>query len=208
MNKKSNCCIIAKMMCNVIFYLLNVFKKQSIYMKNKKKKAGVIWFTGLSGAGKTTLATQLASWFKKQNIDHEFLDGEVFRYYLYLGLDYSREDRKKKAIKIGYVTHLLNKHNIWVIVASITAYRQDRAYIRKMINGKFIEIYVNCPLNVVKKRDTKGFYKKVAMGLEKNFSGIDSPYEPPIYPEIEVNTNKQTIAESFKIIKDYISTKL
>lgn len=174
---------------------------------NIRKGAGVIWFTGLSGAGKTTLATKVAKWFQQRGIEYEFLDGEIFRNYLYLGLGYSREDRRRKAVKIGYITQLLHKHNIWVIVASITAYRKDRAYIRKLVKKNFIEVYVKCPFEVVEKRDTKGFYKKVAAGKEKNFSGIDSPYEQPLRPQIEVRTDEQTIQESFEVIKKYLSQK-
>ena len=159
------------------------------------QKGVTVWFTGLSGAGKTTLARAVYDELKKRGHRVEILDGDVVRQYLTKGLGFSKEDRDENIRRIGFVAHLLTRNGVIVLVAAISPYRETREEVRRKI-GDFIEVYVNAPLEVCEKRDVKGLYKKARAGEIKNFTGIDDPYEPPLNPEVECRTDLESVEES------------
>lgn len=161
----------------------------------------VIWLTGLSGAGKTTIAHALAERLKEAGYRVEILDGDVVRQHFSKGLGFSKEDRIENIKRVAYVAHLLARNGVVVITALISPYREGRNYARQLI-GDFIEVYVKCPLEVLVKRDVKGLYAKALRGEIQNFTGISDPYEPPENPEVVVETDKETVEESVeKILK-------
>jgi len=168
-------------------------------------RAGVgytIWFTGLSGAGKTTIAHRVGE-VLEQRLGRrvEILDGDVVRTHLSKGLGFSREDRDTNIRRIGWVCHLLTRHGVPNIAAAISPYRDVRNEVRKMI-GSFVEVYAKCPVEVCEQRDVKGLYRKARLGEIKQFTGIDDPYEEPLDPEVTVSTDRETVEESaMKIIR-------
>lgn len=141
-------------------------------------KGVTIWFTGLSGAGKTTISREVEARLRAQGYKVEVLDGDVVRTHLTKGLGYTKEDRDENIRRIGFVAHLLTRNGVIVIVSAISPYRAIREEIRAKI-GNFVEVYVNAPLEVCEARDVKGLYKKARAGEIKMFTGIDDPYEPP-----------------------------
>ncbi len=159
------------------------------------QKGVTVWFTGLSGAGKTTLARAVYDELKRRGYRVEILDGDVVRQYLTKGLGFSKEDRDENIRRIGFVAHLLTRNGVIVLVAAISPYRATREEVRKKI-GDFIEVYVNAPLEVCEGRDVKGLYKKARAGEIKNFTGISDPYEPPLNPEVECRTDSERVEES------------
>lgn len=155
----------------------------------------VVWLTGLSGAGKSTIATGLAAELQGRGYPVEVLDGDEVRQHLSKGLGFSRADRTTNVERIAYVAKLLAKHGVVVITAAISPYREARARARQEI-GEFVEVYVNCPLEVCAARDVKGLYKKAMAGEIPAFTGVSDPYEEPEQPEITVFTDRETPAES------------
>jgi adenylylsulfate kinase len=161
----------------------------------KGERGFVVWLTGLSGAGKTTIAHALAERLKSAGYKVEILDGDVVRQHFSKGLGFSKEDRIENIKRVAYVAHLLARNGVVVIVALISPYREGRNYARQLI-GDFVEVYVKCPLNVLIERDVKGLYAKALRGEIQNFTGISDPYEPPENPEVIVETDKETVDES------------
>ncbi len=154
-----------------------------------------VWFTGFSGAGKSTIATALTEELKSQGYGLEVLDGDEIRENLTKDLGFSKEDRDTNIRRIGFVAKLLTRNGVIVLVPVISPYRAIREEIRKNISD-FIEVFVNAPLSVCEERDVKGLYKKVREGKIKQFTGIDDPYEPPLNPEVECRTDKEELSES------------
>jgi adenylylsulfate kinase len=155
-----------------------------------------IWFTGLSGAGKTTIAHRLSEVLQRRlGRNVEILDGDVVRTHLSKGLGFSREDRDTNIRRIGWVCQLLTKHGVPNIAAAISPYREVRNEVRKMV-GAFVEVYAKCPINVCEQRDVKGLYRKARAGEIKQFTGVDDPYEEPLSPEVTLNTDRETVEES------------
>jgi adenylylsulfate kinase len=154
-----------------------------------------VWFTGLSGAGKTTLAQAVADRLQIANLKVEILDGDVMRQHLCKGLGFSDEDRIENIRRIGFVANLLSRNGVIVLVAAIAPYRRIRAELKQNIDS-FIEVYVNAPLEICERRDVKGLYAKARAGLIPNFTGIDAAYEIPLAPDLECQTDRQTIAQS------------
>lgn len=155
----------------------------------------VVWLTGLSGAGKTTIAHALAERLRGAGYRVEILDGDVVRQHFSKGLGFSKEDRIENIRRVAYVAHLLARNGVVVITALISPYREGRNYARRLI-GDFVEVYVKCPLEVLIERDVKGLYAKALKGEIPNFTGISDPYEPPENPEVVVETDKETVEES------------
>ena len=154
-----------------------------------------IWFTGLSGAGKSTLSEAIEQRLKARGRNVEILDGDVVRTHLSKGLGFSREDRDTNINRIAFVCGLLTRNGVACISAAISPYREAREWAREQI-GNFVEIYVNCPIEVCRQRDVKGLYKLVDEGKIKGFTGVDDPYEEPLHPELIIETDKETIEES------------
>jgi len=151
-----------------------------------------VWFTGLSGAGKTTIAVQLEEVLRQRGKKVEMLDGDVVRTNLSKGLGFSKEDRDTNIRRIGFVAHLLSRNGVAVICSAISPYREIRDENRALI-GDFVEVFVKCPIEVLAERDVKGLYKKALAGEIKNFTGVSDPYEDPLNAEVVVETDKETV---------------
>lgn len=160
-----------------------------------KQRGVTIWFTGLSGAGKTTICGAVEQALRTQGYAVEVLDGDVVRENLTKGLGFSKADRDTNIRRIGFVSHLLTRHGVIVLVSAISPYRAVREEVRAQI-GNFVEVFVNAPLAVCEERDVKGLYKKARAGEIKQFTGIDDPYEPPANPEVECRTDQETLEQS------------
>ncbi len=154
-----------------------------------------LWFTGLSGAGKTTITQALEKKLRESGYGIEVLDGDVVRTNLTKGLGFSKADRDENIRRIGFVSHLLTRHGVIVLVSAISPYRDIRGEVRQKI-GDFVEIFVNAPLAVCEGRDVKGLYEKARKGEIKGFTGIDDPYEEPLNPEVECRTDLESLEES------------
>jgi adenylyl-sulfate kinase len=154
----------------------------------------VIWFTGLSSSGKTTLSESIYE--RLWSVGHrvELLDGDEVRLHLSRGLGFSKEDRDENIRRIGFVAELLARQGVIVLVSAISPYREARNEVRSRI-AKFLEVYVNAPLRICEERDVKGLYRKARRGALSHFTGIDDPYEPPIDPDIECRTDLETVAD-------------
>jgi adenylylsulfate kinase len=169
--------------------------KRQIEPSEHQQPGVTVWFTGLSGVGKTTISRALANKLKSYGYKVETLDGDVVRQNLTKGLGFSKEDRDENIRRIGFVAELLTRNQVIVLVAVISPYQEVRQEVRERI-GNFVEVYANAPLEVCEQRDVKGLYKKARAGEIKNFTGIDDPYEPPISPEVECRTDVETQEES------------
>jgi adenylylsulfate kinase len=155
----------------------------------------VLWFTGLSGAGKTTVAAKLAPTLAERGHRVELLDGDEVRTNLCQGLGFSRADRDTNIARIGYVAGKLAKHGVAVLVAAISPYREARDQVRASVDA-FVEVFVAAPLSTCAERDVKGLYAKALAGEIPNFTGVSDPYEQPLAPEIVLHTEVQTVDES------------
>ncbi len=154
-----------------------------------------IWFTGLSGAGKTTVSRLVENELRARGYKVEVLDGDVVRENLSRGLGFSKEDRDTNIRRIGFVCELLTRNDVIAIAAAISPYRAIRDENRGKI-GRFVEVYCQAPIQVLMERDVKGLYKKALAGEVKNFTGVDDPYEPPLNPEVVIESDKETPEQS------------
>lgn len=155
----------------------------------------VIWFTGLSGAGKTTLAQALEVCLHEAGQKVEHLDGDVVREHLSKGLGFSREDRDTNIRRIGFVANLLAKHGVIVLVSAISPYRQTREEVLSQVPRK-LEVFVDAPLEALVQRDVKGLYAKALRGEIANFTGVSDPYQPPLHPDLHLRTDQLSLQES------------
>lgn len=149
----------------------------------------------MSGAGKSTISDALMARFRSGGAKVELLDGDVVRTNLSLGLGFSREDRDTNVRRIGFVAELLSRNGVIVVVAAISPYRDTRNEVRAGISD-FIEVHVDCPIEVLAERDVKGLYKQALAGEVARFTGISDPYEPPLDPEVVVRSDRETVSES------------
>jgi len=165
-------------------------------MNTSNGRRGVtVWFTGLSGAGKTTISKLVEQHLRAAAYPVESLDGDIVRQNLTKGLGFSKEDRDENIRRIGFVAHLLSRNGVIVLVSAISPYREVRDAVRERI-GDFIEVYVNAPLKVCEQRDVKGLYAKARRGEIRGFTGIDDPYEAPLKPEVECRTDVEKATDS------------
>lgn len=158
-----------------------------------------LWFTGLSGSGKSTLSQLVASRLRELGARVEVLDGDVVRTLLCHGLGFSREDREENIRRIGFVCELLSRNGVIAIAAAISPYRAGRDELRKRIPN-FVEVHMNCPVEILIQRDVKGLYKKALAGEIAQFSGISDPYEPPISPEVTIDSSTDSLESSLAAI--------
>ena len=155
-----------------------------------------LWFTGLSGAGKTTIAEIVEHDLRTRFRKIEVLDGDIVRTNLSKGLGFSREDRDTNVLRIGFVADLLTRNGVGVIVSAISPFKEVRDQVRRNIGEDFIEVFVDAPLEVCAERDVKGLYKKAFAGEIPQFTGVSDPYEPPAAPELHIKTDEETPQES------------
>ena len=155
----------------------------------------VLWLTGLSGAGKSTVAAKLAPALAERGHRVELLDGDEVRTNLCQGLGFGREDRDTNIARIGYVAGKLAKHGVAVLVAAISPYREARDQVRTSVDN-FVEVYVAAPVSTCAERDPKGLYAKALSGEITNFTGVSDPYEPPAQPEITLHTEAESVDDS------------
>jgi adenylylsulfate kinase len=165
----------------------------------------VLWLTGLSGAGKSTVAAKLAPALAERGHRVELLDGDEVRTNLCQGLGFSREDRDTNIARIGYVAGKLAKHGVAVLVAAISPYRQARDQVRAVVED-FVEVHVAAPLAVCAERDPKGLYAKALAGQIPHFTGVSDPYEPPLDPEIVLHTETQSVDDSVHQLLTWLET--
>ncbi|BGE81430.1 adenylylsulfate kinase [Staphylococcus petrasii] len=171
-------------------------------------KSVVIWFTGLSGSGKSTVSVALEQALFEQGKHAYRLDGDNVRHGLNKNLGFSPEDRKENIRRIGEVSKLLVDAGTIAITAFISPYRADRDDVRAILeDGEFIEVYTECSVEECEKRDPKGLYQKARSGEIKEFTGISAPYEAPKQPEITINTEQQSVEESVEVILNYLKEK-
>jgi adenylylsulfate kinase len=165
-----------------------------------------VWFTGLSGAGKTTLGTLLEQELKGRGMKVELLDADLVRQNLCKGLGYSKEDRDTNIRRIGLVCHLLSRNGVAVIAAAIAPYAEVRAENRALI-GDYVEVHVDCSLEQLQARDPKGLYEKALRGEIKHFTGVDDPYERPEHPDLRIPTGEEPPAASLRRILDLLGAR-
>jgi adenylyl-sulfate kinase len=158
-----------------------------------------VWFTGMSGAGKSTISALLERRLRALGAKVEVLDGDVVRTHLSKGLGFSKEDRDENIRRIGFVCELLARNGVIAIAAAISPYRAVREEVRGKIPN-FVEVYVECPVETLAERDVKGLYKKALAGEIGQFTGISDPYEAPLHPEVTVNSARETPEESLERI--------
>ncbi|MCH2238653.1 MAG: adenylyl-sulfate kinase [Sphingomonadales bacterium RIFCSPHIGHO2_01_FULL_65_20] len=180
---------------NVHWQATDITREVHASLKNQKPK--VLWFTGLSGSGKSTIANEVEKRLNLMNRHTFLLDGDNVRHGLNRDLGFTEADRIENIRRVGEVAKLMADAGLIVLTAFISPFRAEREMVRKMLpEGEFVEIFVDTPLEVAEARDVKGLYKKARSGVLKNFTGIDSPYEPPEDPDIRVNTVEMTPEEA------------
>jgi adenylylsulfate kinase len=166
-----------------------------------------LWFTGLSGSGKSTITTHLVKELRKRGSRLEVLDGDVVRENLSKGLGFSKEDRDTNIRRIAFVANLLSRNEVPVITAAISPYREIRDEARQMMGDRFVEAYVKASVEVCEKRDVKGLYAKARSGEIKEFTGVSDPYEAPENPELVLDTEHQSAEESAGQILTYLEQR-
>jgi adenylyl-sulfate kinase len=172
---------------------------------HREQKGFTVWFTGLSGAGKSTIAEMLYHELQARNLKVEILDGDVVRQNLSKGLGFSKEDRDTNILRIGFVAEILTRNGVATICCPISPYKEARDKVREMI-GEFVEVYVHATVEeIAEHRDPKGLYKKALAGEIKNFTGVDDPYERPENPELVVDTMAEEPEESLRHVLDKLA---
>ncbi|KMT23325.1 adenylyl-sulfate kinase [Clostridium cylindrosporum] len=164
------------------------------------QKGIVIWFTGLSGSGKSTIANALEKELHKRGKLTYVLDGDNLRLSLNSDLKFTEEDRKENLRRVGEVSKILVNLGVITLCTFVSPIRQDREETRKLLGNDYKEVYVNCPFSECEKRDPKNLYKRARNGEIKNFTGLDSPYEAPVSPEITIDTTNTTVEEAVERI--------
>ena len=161
----------------------------------QKERGFTLWFTGLSGAGKTTIAEIVEHELRERERRVEVLDGDIVRTNLSKGLGFGRDDRNINVLRIGFVANLLTRNGVAVIVSAISPYKEARDQVRRRIVD-FVEVFVDAPLEVCAERDVKGLYQKAFAGEIPQFTGVSDPYEPPAAPDLTLKTNEEEPQES------------
>ncbi|HCN60406.1 MULTISPECIES: adenylyl-sulfate kinase [Mammaliicoccus] len=188
---------------NITWHDSEVTKEQR--QKRNGHKSVVIWFTGLSGSGKSTISVALEKALFEQKITSYRLDGDNIRHGLNQNLGFSPEDRKENIRRIGEVGKLMVDAGVVTMTAFISPYKEDRDIVRNILeDGEFIEVFTKCSLDECESRDPKGLYKKARSGEIKEFTGINAPYEEPSNPEIVIDTEHESIEESVNKIVSYL----
>ena len=191
---------------NIVWHDHHVSKEERA--KTKDQKPCILWFTGLSGSGKSTIANAVESKLLELQKHTYLLDGDNIRMGLNKGLSFSDEDRIENIRRIGEVSKLFVDAGTIVLTAFISPFQEDRDQVRTLVEeGEFIEVFIDTPLEVCESRDPKGLYEKARKGEIPNFTGISSPYEAPVTSEIHVKTDNQSIDRSAEQIITYLKEK-
>ncbi len=186
----------------IVLYYFHERVWNKISYGKKEIKPSVIWFTGLSGAGKSTISEAVYERLKKKGLKIEHLDGDAVR-SIFPMTGFSKEERNRHIKRVGFLASLLEKNGVFVIASFISPYKESRDFVRNLCSN-FREVYVSTPLTECERRDSKGLYAKARKGEIKQFTGIDDPYEVPQNPEITVDTSNQSVSESI----DYVMKEL
>ncbi|MES0856665.1 adenylyl-sulfate kinase [Geobacillus sp. G4] len=186
-----------------------VWHHTSVTKEDRRKRNGhhsaILWFTGLSGSGKSTVANAVSRRLFELGIQNYVLDGDNIRHGLNKDLGFSAADRTENIRRIGEVAKLFVDSGQFVLTAFISPFAEDRALVRRLVEeDEFIEIYVNCPLEECEKRDPKGLYQKARRGEIREFTGIDSPYEAPEAPELTIETHRYSVDECAEQVLAYL----
>jgi adenylylsulfate kinase len=188
---------------NIVWHEHHVKKEDRA--KLKQQAPCILWFTGLSGSGKSTVANAVESLLFKMGKHTFLLDGDNVRHGLNKGLSFSEEDRIENIRRVGEVAKLFTDSGLIVLTAFISPFLKDREMVRQMgESGEFIEVFIDTPLSVCEQRDPKGLYKKARAGEIKDFTGIDSPYEAPVNPEIHIVNDGITVEEAAGQVVEYL----
>jgi len=171
-------------------------------------KGHVLWFTGLSGSGKSTVASAVERELHQKGIRTFVLDGDNVRTGLNSDLDFSAASREENIRRIAHVSALMKDAGLVVLSAFVSPYQKDRDFVRECVQGDFSEIFISTPLEVCEQRDVKGLYAKARAGEISNFTGISAPFEEPANPELDVPTHETSIEEATAMVVDYINTKI
>ncbi|MCZ2206709.1 adenylyl-sulfate kinase [Cylindrospermopsis raciborskii] len=189
-----------------IHYTKHLISPYDRYLKNGHK-SGILWFTGLSGAGKTTLALKLEQTLFEKGWSTFVLDGDSVRHGLCSDLGFSASDRSENIRRLGEVAKLFAESGCLVITAFISPYRNDREQVRRLAGDLFHEVYIATPLELCEQRDPQGLYLKARSGEIDGFTGISAPYEPPNSPDLWVETSELTVEESLEQLLKYVENK-
>lgn len=177
--------------------------------KLKQHQAILLWFTGLSGSGKSTIANSVEQELHKNKVHTYTLDGDNIRKGLNSDLSFSPKDRSENIRRIAETAHLMIDAGLVVLAAFVSPYRNDRDHIRNIVgDDNMVEIYINTSIEECERRDVKGLYKKARKGEIKNMTGISAPYESPLHPDIQINTEEVTVVDATKQIINFINPKL
>jgi sulfate adenylyltransferase len=171
------------------------------------ERGACIWFTGLSGSGKSTTAEALVPLLEARGRAVTMLDGDVVRTHLTKGLGFSKEDRDTNVRRVGYVAGEIVRHGGLVVAALVSPYRETRDEVRTMVGPDFVEVFVDTPLAVVEQRDVKGWYAKARAGEVTEFTGVSDPYEPPLAPELTLRTTDTTPAANARLVLEYLESR-
>jgi len=191
---------------NVVWHAHKLTRQERAAIKGHQ--SCIIWFTGLSASGKSTVANELEYALNKKGMHTYIRDGDNIRHGLNKNIGFSAEDRKENIRRIGEVAKLFVDAGVLVITAFISPFKEDRDTVRGLVNaGEFIEVYAKCPISVCAERDPKGLYKKAMAGEIKEFTGISQPYEEPVNPELVVETDKLSVEECVDKVLAYLKSK-
>ncbi|WP_252381608.1 adenylyl-sulfate kinase [Desulfovulcanus ferrireducens] len=190
---------------NIVWH--NGYVKRADRNRLNKHKSGLIWFTGLSASGKSTIAHLVEKKLHEQGIRTYVLDGDNVRHGLNVDLGFSREDRKENLRRIVEVCKLMVDAGLVVLTAFISPYNEDRAYVRSKLNDDYIEIYVKCSVEECERRDPKGLYKKARAGIIKNYTGISAPYEVPDNPDLVIDTEHCDPEKAAVLVLEFLKSR-
>lgn len=188
---------------NIVWHAHQVSREERV--QQKRQKPCVLWFTGLSGSGKSTIANEVEAQLFKRNKHTFLLDGDNVRHGLNKGLSFSEEDRIENIRRVGEVAKLFTDAGLIVLTAFISPFEKDRTMVRELMSDReFIEVFVDAPIEVCEQRDPKGLYKKARAGEIKDFTGIDSPYEAPSFPEVHIINDGVSIEDAASQVVRYL----
>jgi adenylylsulfate kinase len=198
---------ISKIQHSTLLYWYDGYIKRAERNRLNNHKSGLIWFTGLSASGKSTVAHLVEKKLWQQGIRTYVLDGDNVRHGLNIDLGFGREDRKENLRRIVEVCKLMVDAGLVVLTAFISPYKEDRSYVKSKLKDDYIEIYVKCAVEECERRDPKGLYKKARDGIIKNYTGISAPYEEPGAPDLVLETEKLDIGTTVEIVLDFLKGK-